>query len=134
MTDIRKFLTDVEKSKKICRQNNSGNYDYYKVAEDIRKLFNRATSCPTELPNTIYGYWENAYVLNSPELENEPTADHLDKLAAMLAFMDNSDEMQEILTDADWQEISELVNCEAEDLPVDMLQDMMMILVSKGAY
>lgn len=134
MTDIRKFLADVEKSKKICRQNNGSNYDYYKVAEDIRKHFNRASSCPTELPNTIFGYWENQYILNSPDLSYEPSSENLDKLAAMLAFLDNSDEMEELLTDDDWKEIGDLVGYEAEDLPIDILQDLMKILVDHGAY
>lgn len=134
MTDIRKFLADVQKSKKMCRQNNSGNYDYYKVADQIRKNFCRATSCPTELPDTIFGYWENQYVLCSPDLQNEPSDANLDKLAAMLAFLGNSDELQELLTDEDWQEIGDLVGYEAEDLPIDILQDLMKILVDHNAY
>lgn len=134
MTDIRKFLADVQKSKKMCRQNNNGNYDYYKVADQIRKNFSRATSCPTELPDTIFGYWENQYVLCSPDLANEPSDANLDKLAAMLAFLDNSDEFQELLTDEDWQEIGDLVGYEAEDLPIDILQDLMRILVDHNAY
>ena len=52
----------------------------------------------------------------------------------MLAFMENSDEYFETLTNEDWQEMGRLVNFEAEDLPVDILQDMMSVLVSKGAY
>ena len=60
--------------------------------------------------------------------------ENLNKLAAILAFLDNSDELQEVLTEEDWKEIGELVNDEAEDLPIDILQDLMKILVEKGAY
>ncbi|MCQ2576736.1 MAG: hypothetical protein MJ162_08315 [Treponema sp.] len=134
MTDIRKFLADVEKSKKMCRQNNGGAYDYHKLADNLQRLFNRASGCPTELPDTIFNYWENAYVLNSPDLQNEPSSDHLEKLAAMLAFLNNSDEMSELLTDEDWQEIGSLVGYEADDLPIDILQDLMKILVEHNAY
>ena len=38
------------------------------------------------------------------------------------------------LTNEDWQEIGRLVNFEAEDLPVEILQQLMAVLVSKGAY
>ena len=52
----------------------------------------------------------------------------------MLAFMENSDEFEDLLTDKDWQELGDTVSYEAEDLPVDLLQDLMKILVSHGAY
>ena len=52
----------------------------------------------------------------------------------MLAFMEDSDEYADTLTDDDWQEMGRLVNFEAEDLPVDILQSLMSVLVSKGAY
>ena len=39
-----------------------------------------------------------------------------------------------LVSDADWDEFGRLVNFEAEELDVDVLQDLMKILVSKGAY
>ena len=42
--------------------------------------------------------------------------------------------MQSQLLYKDFQELSELVNYEAEDLPVEVLQSLMRILVDKGAY
>ena len=134
MTDIRKFVTDLEKIKKIFRQNNSGKWDYSKLQKDIRNLFERSTSCPTGLPASIFEYWENQYIYKSADLGEEPTADNINKLAAFLAFLENTDEFQELITDEDWEEIGPLVNYEAEDLPVDILQNLMMILVSHGVY
>lgn len=67
-------------------------------------------------------------------MTNEPTQDNANKLGAFLAFLDNSDEDQNLISDHDWQEIGQLVNYEAEELPVDILQDLMMVLVNKGAY
>ena len=52
----------------------------------------------------------------------------------MLAFLEDSDEFQSVLTQKDWQELRDLVNYEAEDLPVDVLQSLMRVLVEKGAY
>ena len=134
MTDIRKFVTDLEKIKKIFRQNNSGKCDYNKLQKDIRNLFERSTSCPTGLPASIFEYWENQYIYKSADLGEEPTSDNINKLAAFLAFLENTDEYQELITDEDWEEIGPLVNYEAEDLPVDILQNLMMILVSHGVY
>lgn len=134
MTDIGKFLSDVEKLKKHDRQNNGGKPDYNRIADDLRRLFERSTSCPGELPGSIYEYWEKQYVFNSQDLAEEPCGDNLGKLGAMLAFLDNSDEDQELLSADDWKEIGSLVGYEAEDLPIDILQELMAILVSKGAY
>ena len=87
MTDIGKFLSDVEKLKKHDRQNNGGKPDYNRIADDLRRLFERATSCPGELPGSIYEYWEKQYVFNSQDIAEEPCGDNLGKLGAMLAFL-----------------------------------------------
>ena len=134
MTDIGKFLCDVEKVKKHARNNKPGFSGYNDIRDDIRNLFERATSCPMGLPGSIYEYWENTYVFNSTDLMYEPSDENTGKLAAMLAFLNNSDEDQDLISDEDWQEIGRLVNYEAEDLPVNILQELMMVLVSKGAY
>lgn len=134
MTDIGKFLSDVERIKKHDRQNNGNKPDYNRIARDLRNLFERSTSCPGELAGSIYEYWENKYVFNSPNLAEEPDTDNLNKLGAFLGFLDNSDEDQDLISDEDWQELGQLVNYEAEDLPVDILQELMMMLVNHGAY
>ena len=134
MTDIGKFLSDVQKSLKHDRQNNGGHSDYNRIRNDLRNLFERSTSCPGDLPGSIFEYWENEYILNSPDIAYEPSEEHANKLGAFLAFLDNSDEDQDLISDHDWQEIGQLVNYESEELPVDILQDLMMILVNKGAY
>lgn len=134
MTDIRKFIADVDKVKKHNRQNNGTNSGYDKLSKDLRSLFERSTSCGGQLPGSIFEYWENQYVRNSADLTWEPGEENTNRLAAFLAFLENSSEYEELLTSEDWQELSELVNYEADDLPIDTLQELMAILVSKGAY
>ena len=134
MTDIGKLLSDVEKIKKHARNNKPGFSGYNDIRDELRNLFERATSCPMGLPGSIYEYWENTYVFNNADLTYEPSDENTGKLAAMLAFLNNSDEDQDLISDEDWQEIGHLVNYEAEDLPVNILQELMMVLVSKGAY
>lgn len=132
MTDIGKFLSDVQKLKKHERQN-SGSCSYDKIKNNLRNLFERASTCPTDLPGSLFEYWENEYVYKSENFAEEPTDQSLGKLGAMLAFLDNSDEDDVLLSFDDWKEMGQLVNYEAEDLPVDILQDLMMILVNHGA-
>ena len=133
MTVIQKFLSDVERIKKVSRQKGAlGGYN--SIRQDLARLFENATTCPTDLPHSLFEYWENTYVFNSADLTYEPSDENIGKLGAMLAFLNNSDEDQDLITAEDWQEIGRLVNYEAEDLPVEILQELMMVLVSKGAY
>ena len=134
MTDIGKFLSDIQRIKKHDRQNNGGNPDYNRIFRDLNSLFLRSTSCPADLARSVFEYWENEYIFNSQNQKEEPSEENSQKLAAMLAFLEDSDEFQSVLTQKDWQELGDLVNYEAEDLPVDVLQSLMRVLVEKGAY
>ena len=124
----------MQKSLKHDRQNNGGKSDYNRVKNDLRRLFERNAAMVGELADSVYEYWENEYVYRSADIKAEPTEENQNRLAAYLAFLENSDEFQELISDADWNEFGRLVNFEAEDLDVDVLQDLMKILVSKGAY
>ncbi|MDD6968520.1 MAG: hypothetical protein SPH83_06490 [Treponema sp.] len=134
MTDIGKFLSDIQRIKKHDRQNHSGNPDYNRIFRDLNSLFLRSTSCPADLARSVFEYWENEYIFNSQNQKEEPSEENSQKLAAMLAFLEDSDEFQSVLTQKDWQELRDLVNYEAEGLPVDILQSLMRVLVEKGAY
>ena len=134
MTDIGKFLSNIQRIKKHDRQNNSGNPDYNRIFRELNSLFLRSTSCPADLARSVFEYWENEYVFNSQNQKEEPSEENSQRLAAMLAFLEDSDEFQNLLTQNDWQELGDLVNYEAEDLPVDVLQSLMRVLVEKGAY
>ena len=134
MTDINKFLSDMQKTLKHDRQNNGGKSSYDRVKNDLRRLFERNAAAVGELADSVFEYWENEYIYRSSDLTWEPSEENQNRLAAYLAFLENSDEYQELISDDDWQELGRLVNFEAEDLDVGVLQDLMKILVSKGAY
>lgn len=134
MTDISKFLTDIQKSLKFDRHDNGGKSDYNRVKNNIQRLFERTTTCPGDLPHSVFDYWENTYIWKSENPAEEPSEKNQNLLAAFLAFLNNSDEYQDLISDDDWNELGRLVNFEAEELPVEVLQDLMKILVSKGAY
>lgn len=134
MTDISKFIADVQRIVKRDRQNNSGKVSFDRISKDLKSLFCRMSGCPGSLPGSVYYYWESEYISVSAEPQNEPTEEHLNKLAGMLAFLNSSDEYDDFINDDDWNEISALVGDESEDLPIDVLQDLMKVLVSKSAY
>ena len=124
----------MQKTLKHDRQNNGGKSSYDRVKNDLRRLFERNAAAVGELADSIFEYWENEYIYRAADLIWEPSEENQNRLAAYLAFLENSDEYQELISDSDWQELGRLVNFEAEDLDVDVLQDLMKILVSKGAY
>ena len=133
MTDVSKFQADIQRILKHDRQANSGKSDFMRIAPDLQKLFARFTSLPETLANSVFEYWENEYIHNSSELENEPTSDHIEKLAAMLSFLEGDDDTDSLAAN-DWTELADIVRYEADDLPMDSLQTLMSTLVSKGAY
>ena len=134
MTAIAKFLSDIEKIKKHDRQNHGNQPDYNRFSKDIRNLFERSSCCPGDLSGSVFDYWENEYIFKSQNIKEEPSGENCDRLAAMLSFLNNADEDLTVLSDSDWQEIGKLVNYESEDLPIDVLQDLMKVLVEKNAY
>ena len=94
----------------------------------------RASSVPASLSGSVASYWKTTYIDTSNEQENEPTQEHLDVLCGFLSFLENSDENFDLISNSDWKELSELVNCEAETLPIEILQQLMSILVEKGVF
>lgn len=132
MTPIEKFNSDVIRSIKHNR-NSDGTLNENDFYAHVENLFKRTSTVSGCLPNNIFGYWKSEYIDTSSEPQNEPTEDNINRLSALLAFMCNSSEFEEFLSDDDWVELSDIVSAEAEYLPIETLQDLMAIIVSKGA-
>lgn len=133
MTDIQKFSSDVKKIIKMNRFQD-GSLNLEDTCEKIIQQFERASSVPASLSGSVASYWKTTYIDTSNEQENEPTQEHLDVLCGFLSFLENSDENFDLISNSDWKELSELVNCEAETLPIEILQQLMSILVEKGIF
>ena len=133
MTDIQKFSSDVKKIIKMNRFQD-GSLNLEDTCEKIIEQFERASSVPASLSGSVASYWKTTYIDTSNEQENEPTQEHLDVLCGLLSFLENSDENFDLISNSDWKELSELVNCEAETLPIEILQQLMSILVEKGVF
>ena len=136
MDNIQKFLADANRIKKHYRQQNA-NYDGVKVCEQICANFEKINNFAPSLAQALSQYWLDTYILKSKNAENEPSEENLLKLVAFLALLqsENATEQDfEALTEKDWNEIKDLVNYEAEDLPLDLLNDLMSILVGKVKF
>ena len=133
MTDIQKFSSDVKKIIKMNRFQD-GSLNLEDTCEKIIQQFERASSVPASLSGSVASYWKTTYIDTSNEQENEPTQEHLDVLCGFLSFLENSDENFDLISNSDWKELSELVTCEAETLPIEILQQLMSILVEKGVF
>ena len=134
MDSIQKLYSDIEKIKKHNR-NSSGTLDLNKVATQVSEMFQRNNRDFCDLPNSLAEYWVKTYVYPQIDLNaNDLSQESVDKLCAMQAFLDNDiADDTDCLTLDDWKQIAAFVNFEAEDMPIDLLSQMMSILVEKRA-
>lgn len=135
MTDIRKFHSDVQRSIKHNRAEKNGRYGWEEACEDVMHLFSHECeyTVPESLAASVAEYWKKTYVDTSSDINEEPVQNNIDKLGAMLAFLEGSEEDSELLSQQDWHALADLVNYEAEGMAVEVLQTLMGILMSKNA-
>lgn len=115
------------------RHENNNTTDYNRLSPKIASSFERASQVEKSLAGTIFDYWEKTYIWNQADLSEVPSDADVEKLAAFLAFLNNSDEKAELVTDDDWKNLAELVNYEAEDMDIEKLTELMAILVDHHA-
>ncbi len=115
MTRIDKFASDLEKIKK-----RSSSADFLSEARDFfcREYKN------SSLAQSFAFWWEQNSPSDSPNVE---------KLVALSSLLDCKVEGTECFSPSDWKELCQIVNSEAEDLPLDLLNDLMIIFVDKQA-
>lgn len=132
MDSIQKFYSDIEKMKKHYRAQNPGRYDGQAVCTQVADLFESNNRNAGALAHSFAEYWMNTYIIPSTQMEEEPTSQNQDKLVAMQSLLNTSEDSNDYtaLTRDDWKELCELTKYEAEDLPLDLLNDLMMIFVN----
>ncbi len=134
MSDVSKFLSDIQRIKKHVRADNANRYDGKKVCEQIVSLFVTNNRNVEDLARSISDYWFNTYILSSEDLENEPSQNNLDRIIAFQNFIDGSeDEDYEILCADDWETLKDFVNDEAASMDLDLLQSMMSVLLKSNS-
>lgn len=134
MTTIEKFLSDIKRIVKYDRANNGGHYDGKRACTEIARLFERNNPNLGSLAPSISQYWLNTYILPSENPENEPTEENVIKIKALQSFVDNiNDEDLNILTKDDFESLKNFIDESEEEIDLDTLQNMMGILLEKGA-
>ena len=134
MTTIDKFLSDIQKTIKFDRANNGGHYDAKRACTQIAKLFANNNRNLGALAVSLSDYWLNTYILDSQDLENEPSEQNIERIKAFQSFADNEEDADySILTADDWETLRDFVDDVAEDLDLDSLQSMMNLILQNGA-
>lgn len=96
-------------------------------------LFESNTRGLGDLPHSVVEYWKKTYIDCSSKPQEEPVQEHLDWLAVVLSFLDGELAHDQDIPLKDWKELAQLINYEAEDIPIDTLSSMMSTLVEKKA-
>lgn len=131
MVEIDKFRADAHRSVKHERRNATGNYNGQKACQNIADLFVKYNSGLEGLSKSISEYWMETYIFTSEDISQEPTEDNIEWLMSALAFLNGSSQDCECFTTTDWQNLANLVNYEAEDIPIELLTSYMGILLEK---
>lgn len=134
MTTIEKFYSDIQKAIKFDRANNGGHYDGKRACASICRLFETYNRDVPEVARQISDYWLNTYVLPSADAANEPSEANVAKIRAFHSFMNNdiSDSLDALSQD-DWENLRDFVNDSAETIELDALQNMMSVILDRGA-
>ena len=132
MDDSQKFYSDIEKIKKNIRASHPA-YSSQEACEQVRSLFvsNHRDAAP--LATSFIDYWEETFIKNSGSPDEEPTEQNIRRLAALNALLYGKDENIEIFLPDELKELCSLTNLEAEDVPIDLLNDIMTIFVDNKA-
>ena len=131
MTDLGKFYADVQRCLKHERTDHNGNYDGLRASRAIEKLFISYSRGLENITEPLAEYWEQTYIQKSPKLGEEPQKANIDWLANVIALFDGQLEPDQNFSKKDWAEINDIVNAEAEDLPLDVLSSIMSTIVER---
>lgn len=124
MDKTQKFSADLQRIKKRNRNGDSFNMDG--ALKDIESLFSSQNPQCKNLAFSLFDWWKNEFV-RGPELEGPA----LEKIIALEAFL-NCEEDTGALSAEDWIRVKDEVGYEAENLPLDLLSEMMKTIVEKG--
>ena len=133
MTITDKFNSDIQKAIKFDRANNGGRYDGGRACVQIANLLERYCRDVPSLARQIGDYWLNTYILESDDVQNEPSEKNVERFRAFYAFLSGDDDFLDVLSKDDFENLRDFVDDEADSLDLDSLQKMMSVLLEKGA-
>ena len=133
MDDIQKLHADIKR--RIKHERGAGPaYDGKRAAKSVADYFASLYTDMGTLSAQIADYWLRSRIENSEHPESEPSEQHIAWLLTAAEILDGTytdDGEDGIFSERDWRELCDMVNCEAEELPLDRLSALMAIFVSK---
>ncbi len=133
MDDIQKLHADIKR--RIKHERGAGAaYDGKRAAKSVADYFASLYTDMGTLSAQIADYWLRTRIENSEHPESEPSEQHIAWLLTAAEILDGTyadNDEDGILSEGDWRELCDMVNCEAEELPLDRLSALMAIFVSK---
>lgn len=133
MNNSEKLIADARRIIKHERAESGDRYDGFKACEKIIELLPRANPALQSLARSVGDYWYSSYITSSANPASEPTEENLNKLSAMQNFLEGVDDENGTLSEDDWQELGQIVRFEAEDMPLELLNSTMSLIVSHDA-
>ncbi|MBP3709172.1 MAG: hypothetical protein J6I73_02000 [Treponema sp.] len=130
MTQTDKFRSEITR---IVARAESEHYNARKTCELIAAQFENSFRALGELPSSLADYWTTQALKDSPEAPNDAYIDKLCAIFSLLADGELSPEDDACFSSSDWKEIANLINYEADKLPLDTLSTLMALLVEKKA-
>ena len=132
MNDIQKFQADIKRIIKRDRADNGGVYDGVRASRTIMDLFISSNKDCTGLAQSISELWLSK-ITASAKPDEEPSEANLSWIFDVQEFLDGTLSGETVLTKDDFVELRNLIDYEAEDLPVDMLTSMMNTIMDHDA-
>ena len=135
MTNLDKFLADIQRIIKHERADNGGRYDGARACARIADLFAQNNRDVADLARSIADYWLNTYVLASDDVAQEPSEENKTRISAFQHFLDGDSDAEAYtaLTGDDWETLRDFADDEAETMDLDRLQSMMSLVLDHGA-
>lgn len=124
MTKSEKFSSDINRIKKSNCSN--GFFDIQAALDGMERAFVGQNPQCKGLAMALFSWWKDEFARGA-----ELPQSAMQKLCAMQAFL-CGEETDDSLDKSDWQRIREEVGYEAENLPLDALNDMMKTIVERG--
>ena len=133
MIDIQKFLADTQRILKHDRSDNNGLYNGERASKAVAKHFISCNPGLSAVPDSLADYWLKNKILASKKIDSEPSESSIDWLADAFEILQGTCPENCHFNKKDWTELKDIMNAEADDLPIDFLTDSMSIIVEKGA-
>lgn len=133
MNKSEKLCADIRRIAKHERMEHSGNYNGIRVCEQAAAAFRNSISGLGDLPASIAAYWLETYIYPASCPDDLPDTARIDWLSSALELLDGDDSSAGCFTSDDWVAFRDMVNAEAEELPLPVLSSLMGMIMNHGA-